>query len=80
MLSETEQYSFYNKQNQTQKPNNMKKISMILAATFLFAGLTFAQGTDKDKKDDKKGAKKETKKTDKKKEDKKDDKKADKPK
>jgi hypothetical protein len=53
----------------------MKKISLILAATFLFAGLTFAQEAGKEKKDTKKGTKKEAKKTEKKEE-----KKADKPK
>jgi hypothetical protein len=42
----------------------MKKISLVIAAAFLFTGLSFAQGGDT--KNAKKTDKKETKKTDKK--------------
>jgi preprotein translocase subunit SecG len=53
----------------------MKKISLVIAAAFLFTGLSFAQA---DKKETKKTEKKEHKKEEKK--EKKADKKADKPK
>jgi Ni/Co efflux regulator RcnB len=53
----------------------MKKISLVIAAAFLFTGLSFAQGGEKKetKKEEKKEHKKEEKKD--KKEDKKEDKK-----
>ncbi len=56
----------------------MKKISLVIAAAFLFTGLSFAQGDKKETKKEDKKEQKDKKKD--KKEDKKEEKKADKPK